>query len=126
MQRITNTANRLKQYMDEESIKQIDIIERCKPFFTDELKLSKSKLSQYVSGTYQPKSDMLYLLGQGLGVSELWLMGYNVSRDGTETTEEFRQRMHDQNGTIFDLLEKATPEQRTTIEKIIKTIVSDE
>ena len=42
-----------------------------------------------------------------------------------ETTEDFRQRMTE-NKVIFDLLEKATPEDRKKIETIIKTIVSDE
>lgn len=124
MVKVTDTAARLKQYMDENGLKQVDVIEMCKPYFTEELKLTKSKLSQYVSGIYIPKNDMLYLLGKGLGVSELWLMGYDDT-EPAEDTEDFRQRMTE-NKVIFDLLEKATPEDRKKIETIIKTIVSDE
>lgn len=124
MVKVTDTAARLKQYMDENGLKQVDIIEMCKPYFTEELKLTKSKLSQYVTGVYTPKNDMLYLLAKGLGVSELWLMGYDDT-EPAETTEDFRQRMTE-NKVIFDLLEKATPEDRKKIETIIKTIVSDE
>lgn len=124
MVKVTDTAARLKQYMDENGLKQVDIIEMCKPYFTEELKLTKSKLSQYVSGIYIPKNDMLYLLAKGLGVSELWLMGYDDT-EPAETTEDFRQRIAE-NKVIFDLLEKTTPEDRKKIETIIKTIVSDE
>lgn len=124
MVKVTDTAARLKQYMDENGLKQVDIIEMCKPYFTEELKLTKSKLSQYVTGVYTPKNDMLYLLAKGLGVSELWLMGYDDT-EPAETTEDFRQRIAE-NKVIFDLLEKTTPEDRKKIETIIKTIVSDE
>lgn len=125
MVKVADTATRLKQYMDENGLKQVDIIEMCKPYFTEELKLTKSKLSQYVSGIYIPKNDMLYLLGKGLGVSELWLMGYDDTEIPDETTEDFRQRINE-NKVIFNLLEKATPEDKKKIETIIRTIVSDE
>lgn len=125
MVKVTDTATRLKQYMDENGLKQVDIIEMCKPYFDENTKLTKSKLSQYVTGVYTPKNDMLYLLAKGLGVSELWLMGYDDT-EPDESTGDFRQRIIDENHAILKALEKATPEERKTIKKIIKSIVSDD
>jgi hypothetical protein len=54
-------------------------------------------LSQYVSGKAVPRQDKLTVLGLGLGVSEAWLMGYDVpmerrdelASDDEPTKEEF-------------------------------------
>ena len=49
------TADRLQQIMSENNLKQVDIIEKSKPF-QEELgvKLGKSALSQYVNGIQSP------------------------------------------------------------------------
>ena len=40
--------------------------------------ISKSAISQYISGAFAPKQDRTYLIAQALGVPEAWLMGYDV------------------------------------------------
>lgn len=73
------TADRLKQIMNERGLKQVDILEACKPFSEKYgVQLKKNDLSQYVSGKVEPKQDKLSLLGMALNVNEVWLMGYNV------------------------------------------------
>ena len=45
------TADRLKEIMTKKKIKQVDILEACKPFCEKyNVKLQKNDLSQYVSG----------------------------------------------------------------------------
>lgn len=76
----SSTALRLNEYMQEKGLKQIDIIKRAKPFCIEYgIKLSKSDLSQYVSGKVEPGQNKLYVLARALNVSEAWLMGYDVS-----------------------------------------------
>ena len=76
------TADRLQQIMSENNLKQVDIIEKSKPF-QEELgvKLGKSALSQYVNGIQSPDQRKLTLLALTLDVSEAWLMGYDVPRE---------------------------------------------
>lgn len=75
------TSDRLKQLMKEQKLKQVDILNLCKPYCEKyNVKLAKNDLSQYVSGKVQPGSDKLSILGMALGVSETWLMGYDVPR----------------------------------------------
>lgn len=77
----TNTAERLRQLMDERGLRQIDILEKAKPFMEKfGVKLSKTDISQYLSGKVTPRQDKLTVLGHALDVSEPWLMGYDVSR----------------------------------------------
>ena len=76
------TADRLKQIMSERNLKQVDIIEKSKPFQTKlGVKLGKSALSQYVNGIQSPDQHKLSLLAMTLDVSEAWLMGYDVQKD---------------------------------------------
>lgn len=79
-----NTATRLQELMKRRNLRQVDILELARPFCDKyEVKLNKSDLSQYVSGKVEPGQDKLFILGRALGVSEAWLMGYDVpeSRD---------------------------------------------
>lgn len=40
--------------------------------------IPKSAMSQYVSGSFEPKQDRLFLIATALNVDEAWLMGYDV------------------------------------------------
>lgn len=75
----TNTSNRLKQIMSERSLKQVDILNLSMPYQKKYgIKLSKSTLSQYVNGVQSPDQNRIYLLAKTFGVSEAWLMGFDV------------------------------------------------
>lgn len=73
------TASRLKQVMSERNLKQVDVISLSKPHQKElGVKLGKSALSQYINGKSTPDQKKLVLLSKTLGVSEAWLMGYDV------------------------------------------------
>lgn len=77
--RKSNTSERLRYILKERGLKQVDILEKCKPFCEKYgVRLAKNDLSQYVSGKVEPKQDKLSILGLALDVSECWLMGYDV------------------------------------------------
>ena len=40
--------------------------------------ISKSSLSEYMSGKYVPRQDKTYIIAQALNVDPVWLMGYDV------------------------------------------------
>lgn len=87
------TADRLKQIMSERGLKQVDILEACKPYCeTYGVQLKKNDLSQYVSGKVEPKQDKLSILGMALNVNEVWLMGYNVPA-GRKELEKLEQQL---------------------------------
>lgn len=86
------TADRLKQIMSERGLKQVDILEACKPYCERYgVQLKKNDLSQYVSGKVEPKQDKLSILGMALNVNEVWLMGYNVPA-GRKELEKLEQQ----------------------------------
>lgn len=78
MEKVT-TSERLNLLMKERRLRQVDILALCKPYCEKyNVKLEKNDLSQYVSGKVQPRQDKLSILGLALGVTEAWLMGFDV------------------------------------------------
>lgn len=68
--------------MATENLKQVDILEKAKPFCSKyDTKISKVDLSQYVSGKVEPGQAKLFVLANALNVSEAWLMGYDVPKE---------------------------------------------
>lgn len=81
------TADRIRELMQEKQWKQVDIINNSKPFQEKlGVKLGKSALSQYVNGVQAPDQKKLALLALTFDVSEAWLMGYDVPRERNTST----------------------------------------
>ena len=78
----SSTSQRLRQIMNLRDLRQVDILRAAEPYCKQfGVKLNKNDLSQYVSGKTVPGQDKLTILGLTLGVSEAWLMGYDVDMD---------------------------------------------
>lgn len=79
--KISDSANRLKEILSERNMRQVELIETCNRIGEKYgVKISKSAMSQYVAGRNQPDQVRLTILAEALGVSEAWLMGYDVPR----------------------------------------------
>lgn len=61
-------ANRLRELIEKEGIKQIDISKKTG--------IDKANISRYLKGTYEAKQDIVYKISQAYGINESWLMGY--------------------------------------------------
>ena len=89
-----NTSVRLNKIMEERNLRQVDILERVKPFCIKyDIKMNKSDLSQYVSGKVEPSQEKLVILGMALNVSEAWLMGFDVPMERTSATREMSPKI---------------------------------
>jgi len=91
------TADRLKQVMEKENLRQVDILEKCKPFCKQyNVKLGRNDLSQYVSGKVEPGQEKLTILGLALGINEVWLMGYDVPMYKNESNTVCETKVQEQ------------------------------
>lgn len=78
----TTTSERLKQLMQENNYRQVDILNKCEPFCKKfNVKLGRNDISQYVNGKVIPGQEKLTILAQALGVTETWLMGYDSQKE---------------------------------------------
>ena len=78
-------SDRIKLLMKEKNLRQIDVLtlsEQYKEKYN--IKFNKSHLSQYINGKFNPEKNKVFLLSKVFGVSEAWLLGYNVPRNPTK------------------------------------------
>ena len=67
--------DRLRLALIEADMKPIELSERTG--------IPKSMLSYYLNGKTKPKADRIYIISKALGVSEAWLLGYDVPKNRT-------------------------------------------
>lgn len=79
---MATTAERLKEIMRDRHLKQVDIIRMVQPYCEQyNLRLTKSDMSQFVSGKVTPGQWKISLLSKALDVNPSWLMGEDVSME---------------------------------------------
>lgn len=106
--RKSNTAERLKEIMSRRNLRQVDILELCKPFCAEYgVKLGKNDLSQYISGKSAPKPNKLFILSKALGVSGAWLMGFddyeeNQNKKQEDTEKDLKVALFGGDGEVTD------------------------
>lgn len=49
--------------------------------------IPKSAMSQYINGKFEPKQDRLFLIAKALKVDVAWLMGFNVPRVESDSSD---------------------------------------
>ncbi len=91
-------AARLKKAMDINNFKQSDLARKTN--------LDKTLINKYLSGVSEAGNDKLTILGEALGVSEVWLMGYDVPMTNNE-----------HQGKVFDELEVLFKKHRDILTK---------
>lgn len=126
--RKSGTSSKLKEIMNQRGLRQIDVINLCKPY-CDKYGIShitSALLSQYLTGKCEPMSTRLTVLAQALNVSEAWLMGYDVpmerenpnsmtSKDNSQTDSKEDDEFSDlsaQEKTLIRLFREVSEEGR--------------
>lgn len=114
------TSDRLKQIMQERNLKQVDILEKVKPYCEKyNEKINKSHLSQWVAGINEPNQNKLFILASALNVSEAWLLGYDVSSERKEPVPEYDPHIQE----VTDLFLKLNQEQKQTVLNMLRSFV---
>ena len=70
---------RIRKALSARNMTQTELCEKAK--------ISKSTLSEYLKGLYEPKQDKVFILSQALNVDPVWLMGYDVPMQKKEEQE---------------------------------------
>lgn len=110
-------ANRLKKALDNSGMSQTQLAEKTK--------IDKSLISNYLSGNYNAKQDKLTILAEALNTNEVWLMGYDVSKDpnGNQQLEK-PVKKHNKSSEEYEILFDKYKDVLTESDKaIIKTII---
>ena len=79
IQTIEPCATRIKKAL---SIRNMTQTELCA-----KTKISKSSMSEYMSGKYVPRQDKVFIIATALDVDPVWLWGYDVPMEKKEQPE---------------------------------------
>ena len=108
IQTIEPCATRIKKAL---SIRNMTQTELCAM-----TKISKSSLSEYMSGKYVPRQDKVFIIAKALGVDPVWLWGYDVPMEKQEQPEQMNiptteQQLSDGEKLVLQLF-RQIPEDR--------------
>lgn len=79
MGKISTFSDRLKEVLTITGFKAADL--------SRSTGISQSSLSHYLKGDWEGKQDAVYLIANALGISEAWLMGYDVPMSRASNTD---------------------------------------
>ena len=109
--RSATTAQRLKEAMADANMKQADLARATG--------LSKGGISNYVIGRYEPKSDIISKLAIALNCSEMWLMGYDVSRERKSNAPDTLQLTEGEK-VLLELFNRVPEESQQLVLQMIR------
>ena len=94
--------------MEIRCIRQTDLAEMTR--------ISKSKISMYVNGSHEPRSNNIYLLAEALNVQEAWLLGYDVPMEKNSIGQRIHQ-LRLNRGMSLESLAKMIGVGKSTVRK---------
>lgn len=121
----TTTANRLRQIMSEENLKQVDIMRLAEPICKKfKVKIGRNDISQYISGKVEPRQNKIFVLSIALDVNEAWLMGYDVPKERNSSYSDYNNdstikenlTLHEQQ--VINQY-RAKPEMQPAVDKLL-------
>ena len=77
----------------------------------EKTKIPKSAISQYISGTFEPKQDRLFLIAQALDVDPVWLMGFDVPMEKVKECSPSEPQLTEGEQLMLELF-RMIPEDR--------------
>lgn len=117
--RVATTAERLKEALTLSGMKQADLARSAK--------IDRASISYYLSGKYEPKARALRKMAIALNVAEMWLWGYDVSRERTTNLKKndrmvtiiSKMRKDDNFLELAEMLCELSPEQYESIKQLL-------
>lgn len=107
-------------------LRQTEIIEKCNLYSWTNIegklvRVTKSDLSQYLSGKSVPGNWKADILGKALDVSPVWLMGFDVpmSRESINNHDVNRGRISPQREKLINLCMEASEEEVAMLYRLV-------
>lgn len=117
--RISTTSERLQEAMISASMKQADLARATG--------LSKGGISNYVTGRYEPKSDIISKLAKALGVSEMWLWGYDVPKERPkENNSPAEPKLTEGEQILIDLFRRVPEDKQQMVLQMIRAALGSQ
>ena len=110
--RSASTAERLKEAMRIANLKQADLARLTG--------LSKGGISNYITGRYEPKSDIITKLAIALNVDEMWLWGYDVPMERQKEVSPAKLELTEGEKMLLDLFNRVPEDRQQLVLQMIR------
>lgn len=117
--KVSSTSARLREAIEKRKISQAELARRTG--------LGKGGISNYATGRYEPKNEILYRLAEALDVSEMWLWGYDVPMDrsvGNQieqiASSSERDGLSKEATALLELFNQVPPDQQEMVLSMIR------
>lgn len=114
----SNTSERIKKAMIIRNMKQADLARATG--------LSKGGISNYVTGRYEPKSDIISKLAKALNCSEMWLWGYDVPMEKEKTSPSDKVELTEGEKMLLDLFNKVPKDKQELVLQMIRVALGNQ
>lgn len=121
------STSRLKRLMEESGINQTELLKRAERYFEKRedgsmIRVTKSDLSQYLSGKHAPNTLKAEILARVFDVNTEWLMGFGINRKGSIEEEKLTADQL----AIIDIARQISPERAQTIRSILEAMAKED
>ena len=116
---ITETcATRIKKALSIRNMTQTELCAKAK--------ISKSSLSEYLSGKYIPRQDKVFILAQALNVDPVWLWGYDVPMESGKTISPSEPQLTEGEKMLLDLFNRVPKDQQQLVLQMIRAALGNQ
>lgn len=112
-------ASRIRQGLKAKDMTQADL---CRA-----TGIPKSAMSQYCNGGLVPRQDRTFLIARALGVSEAWLMGFDVPMERNEDKKSLPATPSEEAALDHSLITKLvalTPEEQEKVVAFVQGLIA--
>ena len=86
----------------------------------EKTKIPKSAISQYLSGSFEPKQDRLHIIAQALDVDPVWLMGFDVPMEKGNKNSPSEPVLTEGEKVLLDLFNRVPEDQQQLVLQMIR------
>ena len=90
----------------------------------EKTKIPKSAISQYVSGSFEPKQDRLFLIAQALDVDPVWLMGFDVPMEKEKKSSPSEPQLTEGEQTMLELFRMIPEDKQQLVLQMIRAALN--
>ena len=120
---VESCSVRIRKALSVRNMTQTELCEKAK--------ISKSTLSEYLKGLYEPKQDKVFILSQALNVDPVWLMGYDVPMEKKEESKinkgsPTELQLSEGEKVLLDLFNRVPKDQQQLVLQMIRAALGSQ
>ena len=111
-------STRIAHALEIRGMKQADLCEKTK--------IPKSAISQYISGSFEPRQDRLVLIAEALNVDPVWLMGFDVPMEKTDEKSPDELQLTEGEKVLLDLFNRVPEDKQQLVLQMIRAALGSQ